>query len=225
MHHTLPLPEVTQVAPSLPSRGGRHVPTHATTRTGSGPRPLSSVAPCGGVLVVTTDPHGSPVGPAAQQSLVALTAQLCFALYAAARATAACHRPLLAPLGLTHTQYLVMLVLWENDTVSVRDLGQRLELDSGTLSPLLTRLERLGLILRRRRVDDERVVEVSATAAGRALRALAASVPTQIAQATGMTPDEMRGLRDTLQVLTMRLRAAELGLKRPVNGPVHRSQP
>jgi DNA-binding MarR family transcriptional regulator len=147
--------------------------------------------------------------------VVSLTAQLCFALYAAARATTACYRPLLTPLGVTHTQYLVMLVLWEHETISVGDLGQRLQLDSGTLSPLLTRLERLGLIVRGRRADDERVVEVSTTGAGQRLRAQAASVPDQIAQATGMTPAESDVLRDTLQVLTMRLRAAELRINRP----------
>lgn len=157
-----------------------------------------------------TDPHGSPGVPPAPQPVVSLTAQLSFALDAADRAMVACHRQLLAPLGLTHTQYLVMLVLWEHDTVTIRDLGQRLQLGSGTLSPLLTRLERLGLAARKRRADDERVVEVSATAAGRRLRARAASVSSRITQATGMTPAETDNLRDTLQVLTMRLRAAEL---------------
>jgi DNA-binding MarR family transcriptional regulator len=138
-----------------------------------------------------------------------LTAQLSFTVYAAARAMAACYRPLLAPLGLTHTQYLVMLVLWERQLVTVGDLGERLHLDSGTISPLLTRLERAKLIHRHRSPDDERVVEVSASALGRALRARAAAVPVEMARATGMTRAEIISLRDTLQVLIMRLRAAE----------------
>ena len=139
----------------------------------------------------------------------ALTAQLSFTVYAAARAMAACYRPLLTPLGLTYTQYLVMLALWDRQQVTVGELGERLELDSGTISPLLTRLERAKLVHRHRSPDDERVVEVSASALGRALRARAAAVPVEMARATGMTRAEIISLRDTLQVLIMRLRAAE----------------
>ncbi|MBA2322562.1 MAG: MarR family transcriptional regulator [Pseudonocardiales bacterium] len=138
--------------------------------------------------------------------------QLGFALYAAARAIASCYRPLLAPLGLTHTQYLVMLVLWEQQVVTVGELGDRLQLASGTLSPLLGRLSWAGLITRRRRPGDFRVVEVSVTSAGRALRAQTLEVPAHIARATGMTSAEIADVREAMQVLTMRLRAAELRL-------------
>lgn len=98
--------------------------------------------------------------------VVRLVDQLCFALHSADRAVTAYHRPLLAPLGLTHPQYLLMLVLWEHRIVTVGDLGQRLHLDSGTLSPMLRRLENAGLVQRRRQPRDERVVEVAATPAG-----------------------------------------------------------
>lgn len=146
---------------------------------------------------------------------VPLSEQLCFALYSAVRAMTACYRPLLAPLGLTHTQYLVMVALWEHQTITMGDLGQRLELDSGTLTPLARRLELAGLIGRRRSADDERVVELWPTEAGWALLARAAPIPAQIAQATGLTPSEITSLRDTMQVLTMRLRTAQLSPSPP----------
>lgn len=141
---------------------------------------------------------------------VSLSEQLCFALYEAVHAVTACSRPLLAPLGLTHTQYLVMLAIWEHQTITMGHLGQRLGLDSGTLTPLTKRLEHAELIRRRRSGDDERVVELWLTNKGWALQARAASIPARIAQATGLTPAEVEALRNTLQELTMRLRAAEL---------------
>ncbi len=154
--------------------------------------------------------NSSPLPNVAQPPpMEALIAQLSFIVYATARAMAACYRPLLTPLGLTHTQYLAMLVLWDRQQVTVGDLGERLHLDSGTISPLLTRLKRARLIHRHRRPGDERVVEVSASDVGRALRTEAAAVPPEMAQATGMTSAELTSLRDTLQVLIMRLRAAE----------------
>ena len=104
-------------------------------------------------------------------SALDLNEQLCFALYAASRRMTAAYRPLLDALDLTYPQYLVMLVLWEQDGLTVRELGARLQLDSGTLTPLLKRLERAGLISRRRRVSDEREVEVGLTRSGRILRA------------------------------------------------------
>jgi MarR family transcriptional regulator, organic hydroperoxide resistance regulator len=103
--------------------------------------------------------------------------QLCFALYAASRAVTARYRPLLDPLGLTYPQYLVMLVLWEQDQATVQQLGRQLRLDSGTLSPLLKRLEDAGLVTRARRPEDERSVLVRLTARGRRLRTRAAAVP------------------------------------------------
>jgi DNA-binding MarR family transcriptional regulator len=103
--------------------------------------------------------------------------QLCFPLYAAARAVQQRYRPLLAELGLTYPQYLVMMVLWETDGPSVSALGQRLMLDSGTLTPLLKRMEAAGLLERRREQADGRIVTAHLTDAGRALRAQAEGVP------------------------------------------------
>src|SRR5215475_2260611 len=96
-----------------------------------------------------------------------LDEQLCFALYSASRAVIRAYAPLLQPLGLSYPQYLVLLVLWERDGASVKQLGERLALDSGTLTPLLQRLEHQGLVERRRGSDDERVVRIHLTAAAR----------------------------------------------------------
>ena len=101
---------------------------------------------------------------------VALDDQLCFALYAASRAVTARYRPMLDALGLTYPQYLVMMLLWESDHQTVGQLGSRLALDSGTLSPLLKRLTAAGLVTRHRRVEDERSVSIALTDEGRALR-------------------------------------------------------
>ena len=109
--------------------------------------------------------------------LLRLDAQLCFLLYAATRAVTQAYVPLLAPLGLTYPQYLVMLVLWEEDGVPLGRIGERLQLDSGTLTPLIKRMEAAGLVVRERSREDERVLNVSLTEAGRRLRARAAGVP------------------------------------------------
>jgi MarR family transcriptional regulator, organic hydroperoxide resistance regulator len=109
--------------------------------------------------------------PAAHEAESALLQdELCFALYLAARASGTHYRPLLAELGLTYPQYLVMLVLWERGPVTVKDLGETLSLDSGTLSPLLNRLEDAGIVDRQRSQSDGRQVKVSSTEAGNALR-------------------------------------------------------
>jgi DNA-binding MarR family transcriptional regulator len=133
--------------------------------------------------------------------------QLCFPLYAASRAVIARYRPLLDTLGLTYPQYLVMLVLWERDQVSVRELGTALQLESSTLSPLLKRLEASGLIRRERRVDDERSVAVHLTEAGTALRDKADTVPLAIGEAMGLTPEQHAMIRDLLHMLTTNLTA------------------
>ena len=138
-----------------------------------------------------------------------LTNQLCFDLYAASRAVTKAYRPLLDPLGLTYPQYLVMLVLWEHDAQSVTALGQALQLDSGTLSPLLKRLESAGLIRRQRRPDDERTVEVGLTEAGLALRERAAGVPMAIACKVGLSLAEGRALQAELRRLLAALEAAD----------------
>jgi DNA-binding MarR family transcriptional regulator len=128
--------------------------------------------------------------------------QLCFPLYAAARAVQQLYRPLLAELGLTYPQYLVMLVLWEEDGLPVSAIGKRLRLDSGTLTPLLKRMAAAGLVVRARSQEDERVVRVSLTEDGRALRDRAASVPSQLVQCVGGGDQlDVAGLRASLRTL------------------------
>lgn len=135
--------------------------------------------------------------------------QLCFALYAASRAVVRAYQPLLQPLGLTYPQYLVMLVLWEEDGPSVKELGGRLELDSGTLTPLLKRLEAHGLVRREGDAEDERVVRVRLTDEGRALRRKAARVPEKLLCA--LEPYSLRevaSLRKQLRELTALVRGS-----------------
>lgn len=120
--------------------------------------------------------------------------QLCFPLYAAARAVVGKYGPLLKELGLTYTQYIVMMVLWENDGVSVRSLGEKLHLDSGTLTPLLKKLENIGYVTRKRSEEDERVVLVSLTDTGRELKEKAAEVPGEVASCVPLTQEEAAAL-------------------------------
>ncbi|HSV79032.1 MAG TPA: MarR family transcriptional regulator [Ramlibacter sp.] len=131
--------------------------------------------------------------------------QLCFALYSASLAMTKLYKPLLDELGITYPQYLVLLVLWETDGPTVSELGQRLSLDSGTLTPLLKRLETAGLISRLRDVADERRVRIQLTAAGRKLKAKATKVPSCVLAASQCSVSELvqltqqvRNLRDRL---------------------------
>jgi DNA-binding MarR family transcriptional regulator len=133
-----------------------------------------------------------------QDEVRKLANQLCFAVYSTAHAFNKVYKRLLDPLGLTYPQYLVMLILWDEDEVTVKDLGQRLQLDSGTLTPLLKRLEANGLVTRRRSEEDERRVLIALTAAGRALDVKAASVPRDLFCATGLPLDELTRLRENL---------------------------
>lgn len=137
-----------------------------------------------------------------------LNRQVCFALYSASKAATAVYRPMLDQLGLTYPQYLVMLVLWEDQPRSVRELGEELGLDSGTLSPLLKRLESLGLVERRRSTEDERRVEVYLTDSGAALSARANAIPQQLADAAGLSAAELDQLRETLGRLTAALHSS-----------------
>jgi DNA-binding MarR family transcriptional regulator len=134
-----------------------------------------------------------------------LDRQLCFALYASSLAMTKQYKPLLASLGLTYPQYLVMLLLWEQDGVSVSSLGQRLQLDSGTLTPLLKRLEASALISRRRANDDERRVDIFLTTAGQALREEARKIPPQIACSTACSLEEIQSLTQRLHQLRQQL--------------------
>ncbi|MFD7434082.1 MarR family winged helix-turn-helix transcriptional regulator [Streptomyces sp. NPDC059861] len=137
-----------------------------------------------------------------------LDRQICFTLNAASRAFGGVYRVVLKDLGLTYPQYLVMLVLWEDGDLPVKKLGERLRLDSGTLSPLLKRLEAAGLVRRERSVRDERSVEVRLTEEGDAMRERALQVPVRIAAATGFGVDEIRELGARLERLTTALDAA-----------------
>jgi MarR family transcriptional regulator, organic hydroperoxide resistance regulator len=128
--------------------------------------------------------------------------QMCFALYAASRAVTGLYRPLLDALGLTYPQYLVLLVLWDRGSVPVKELGAALQLDYGTLTPLLKRLEAHGLLRRERRADDERSVQITLTPEGTALRERARSVPTFIGSSMGLSPAEFESLRASLRRLT-----------------------
>ena len=129
-----------------------------------------------------------------------LDEQLCFALYSASRAVTRAYAPLLEPLGLTYPQYLVLLVLWERDGVPIKQLGERLALDSGTLTPLLKRLAAQDLVERRRGEDDERVVRIHLTAAGRALRSKARKVPMELACRAGYDLASERAMRDLVRL-------------------------
>ena len=133
--------------------------------------------------------------------------QLCFALYSASLAMTKLYKPLLDALGLTYPQYLVMLVLWESDGLSVSELGQRLLLDSGTLTPLLKRLEAAGLVSRARAEEDERRVHIHLTVAGRRLKARAARIPGCVLAASQCSPDELLQLTEQVRVLRERLAA------------------
>ena len=133
--------------------------------------------------------------------------QLCFALYSASLAMTKLYKPLLEELGLTYPQYLAMLVLWENDGVTVSELGDRLHLDSGTLTPLLKRLEAADLVTRLRDVQDERRVLIRLTPAGRRLKTRAARIPGCVLQAAQCEVSEALALTRQIQTLRDRLSA------------------
>ncbi len=135
------------------------------------------------------------------RSLQRLDHQLCFALYSSSLLMTKLYKPVLGPLGLTYPQYLVLLVLWETDRVAVGELGARLYLDSGTLTPLLKRMEVAGLLTRERAAQDERRVIVTLSTTGRALRRKAEKVPLAVACATGCELDAIATLTTQLQAL------------------------
>ena len=148
--------------------------------------------------------------PAPSRPDFVLDEQLCFALHTASRAMTSCYRPLLDSIGLTYSQYVVMVVLWEHESLTLGALCVRLQLDTGTLSPLLKRLEAEGMLVRRRRAEDERTVQVTLTERGRGLRAKAAAVQARVQEATGLSPAELVALRADLHALADRLRATHL---------------
>ena len=165
-------------------------------------RTPTDTAPATGTAAAAT---ATGTGAAASADPLALDRQLCFALYSASLAMTKLYKPLLDPLGLTYPQYLVMLVLWQDNGLMVSQLGERLALDSGTLTPLLKRLEASGHVLRLRDSADERRVLVQLTTRGRALRTRAGRVPTAVALATGCELSEITSLTARLQALRLQL--------------------
>src|SRR5690606_25049953 len=137
-------------------------------------------------------------GVTPDDDLLRLENQLCFALVTAARNVVAIYRPVLEPLGLTHPQYLVMLALWERSPRSLGELADELAMEPATLSPLVKRLEAQGRVTRGRRPDDERVLEISLTPDGEALRSEAVKVPGKIMDIVGMDAAQLATLRDGL---------------------------
>ncbi|MEV0729498.1 MarR family winged helix-turn-helix transcriptional regulator [Polymorphospora sp. NPDC050346] len=133
-----------------------------------------------------------------QDDLLALERQVCFALSVAARGVVAVYRPLLEPMGLTHPQYLVMLALWQYAPLSVKDLSGLLQLDPGTLSPLLKRLEAIGYVRRERDPRDERSLAVTLTTTGRDLRAQAERIPPAVVERLGLPLAELQSLHEAL---------------------------
>lgn len=134
-----------------------------------------------------------------------LDQQVCFALYSTSLALQKVYRPLLAPLGLTYPQYLVMLVLWESDGLRVNDIGERLQLDSATLTPLLKRLESAGLVSRQRAAHDGREVIIHLSETGKALKARAKHVPAGVLAASACPAGELQSLRAELEQLRRQL--------------------
>jgi DNA-binding MarR family transcriptional regulator len=141
------------------------------------------------------------VGAGRAEGTLLLDDQLCFALYAASRAVTQRYRPLLERVGITYPQYLVMLVLWEQGATTVKGLADALQLDYGTLSPLLKRLAAAGYVERRRRTDDERSVEITLTEAGRELKTQVGDIPQVIVDAYNLDADGFVSLREALREL------------------------
>ncbi|MBE7732355.1 MarR family transcriptional regulator [Devosia sp. CC-YST696] len=144
----------------------------------------------------------------AEKPMATIDQMLCFAVYSAGHAFTRFYKPRLEALGLTYPQYLVFLVLWERDDISVKTLGERLFLDSGTITPLIKRLEARGLVTRRRDEDDERQVRIRLTAEGKALKAKAESVPLAAMKGTGLSDEAADALRHELLALRERLDVA-----------------
>ena len=135
------------------------------------------------------------------QEAMKLANQLCFPLYAAARHVTGLYTPVLRPLGLTYTQYIVFLVLWEKDGQPVGEIGEKLLLDNGTLSPLLKKMEQAGYVRRERSREDERVVVITLTKAGRALQEKAKDVPAKVAGCIDLPPEKAQALYGLLYEL------------------------
>jgi DNA-binding MarR family transcriptional regulator len=132
---------------------------------------------------------------------LAVEAQLCLAVSAASRAIVAFYRPLLEPLGLTHPQYMAMLALWQHGDLSLKDLADLLHLEPPTTSPIVKRLETMGLVTRRRSAADERVLAIGLTERGRAMREDAVGIPDAMVDGLGLSLDDLRRIRDAVDTL------------------------
>jgi len=143
--------------------------------------------------------------PVLQAEMLKLDNQLCFALYSASLAMTKTYKPLLEKLGLTYPQYLIMLILWQQDGLALKDIADKLFTESGALTPVLKRLQEMGLLLRSRSPQSERTLEIRLTEQGRALRHDALLVNQQIASGCGLTLNHMQQLRDQLIDLRQRL--------------------
>lgn len=146
-----------------------------------------------------------------KSAVLSLDNQLCFALYACAREVTKLYRPFLDELGITYTQYVTLLALWEKDGVPVKELGARLYLDSGTLTPLLKKLEGMSLIRRERDPEDERSVIVRLTDEGRAMKEQAMTIPERVFCQMNLPPGQFAVLRDQLQQLTAAVHQSTCG--------------
>lgn len=154
---------------------------------------------------MTTAEAEAPADP------LALEAQVCLAMSAAARSLVAFYRPLLEPLGLTHPQYLAMLALWQHGPLSLRELADLLHLEPGTTSPLVRRLAGLGLVERTRSADDERALEIRLTDAGRAMRTQAQGIPATMVERLGLPLEDVRRIREAAELLLAACAGATTG--------------
>lgn len=152
----------------------------------------------------------TPKPQPAEGDWLQLDRQLCFALYSSSLAMTKLYKPLLTPLNLTYPQYLVLLVLWEQDGQSIGELGERLSLDSGTLTPLLKRMEQSGLLSRERDAEDERRVRLTLTKDGRALKTEARRIPESLACASACSLQELESLTQRLHQLRQALQQAQI---------------
>ena len=157
---------------------------------------------------ITADAAGAPRPPEIPGDPLALERQVCFALSVAARSVLSIYRPILEPMGLTHPQYLVMLALWGQSPLAVKELIEMLQLDGPTLSPLLKRLEAAGLVTRTRDPDDERQLRIDLTQQGRALREEALNVPPAVVAKLGMSLGDLEELHKGLTTLNEAARRA-----------------
>ena len=172
-------------------------------------------------MTITVEAEGWAGPPEIPGDPLALERQVCFALSVAARSVLSVYRPILEPLGLTHPQYLVMLALWGQSPLAVKELIEMLQLDGPTLSPMLKRLAAAGLVSRTRDPGDERQLRIDLTSQGRALRQQALSVPAAVVARLGVSLGELEGLREGLTTLNEAARRANVSpLPVPAKGSI-----